>query len=41
MNESLPESSRSLSGLRFNTELLFDGIGKFGFGRFLSAAKAC
>lgn len=37
----LPESSRSRSGLRFSTELRFDGIGKLGFGRFLSAAKAC
>lgn len=38
---NLPESSLSLSGLRFSTELRFDGIGKLGFGRFLNAAKAC
>lgn len=38
---NLPESSRSLSGLRFSTELLFDGIGKLGFGLFFNAAKAC
>lgn len=38
---TLPVSSRSLSGLRFSTELRFDGIGKLGFGRFCKAAKAC
>ncbi len=38
---NLPESSRSLSGLRFSTELRFDGIGKLGFGLFFNAAKAC
>ena len=39
--EDLPESSRSRSGLLLSTELRFDGIGKLGFGRFFSAAKAC
>lgn len=39
--KTLPESSLSLSGLRFKTELRFDGIGKLGFGRFFNAAKAC
>lgn len=38
---TLPVSSRSLSGLRFSTELRFDGIGKLGFGRFFKAARAC
>lgn len=41
VDDRLPESSRSRSGLRFSTELRFDGIGKLGFGRFFKAAKAC
>lgn len=36
-----PLSRRSLSGLLAITEVLFDGIGKDGFGRPCIAAKAC
>ncbi|KAL2728886.1 hypothetical protein V1478_006518 [Vespula squamosa] len=36
-----PLSRRSRSGLLAMTEVLFDGIGKEGFGRPCIAARAC